>query len=83
MRDNVEHENAEQYYRHTVLITFLDCLVQQLNNRFHGKTKDAVKTKYLIPSTLSDIDDKMEHIKCYYTNDLPNEDGLIQEIKMW
>ena len=25
----------------------------------------------------------MEHITCYYGNDLPNEDGLIQEIKLW
>ena len=27
LRDNVEHENAEQYYRRTVFIPFLDCLV--------------------------------------------------------
>ena len=83
LRDNVEHENAEQYYRRTVFIPFLDSLVQQLNDRFQGKTKDAIKGMYLIPSNLSDVDDKVEHIKRYYSNDLPNEDGLIQEIKLW
>ena len=83
LRDNVEHENAEQYYRRTVFIPFLDCLVQQLNDRFQGKTKDAIKGMYFIPSNLSDVDDKVEHIKRYYSNDLPNEDGLIQEIKLW
>ena len=80
---NVEHKNAEQYYRRTIFIPFLDCLVQQLNDRFQGKTKDAIKGMYLIPSNLSDVDDKVEHIKRYYSNDLPNEDGLIQEIKLW
>ena len=38
---------------------------------------------YLIPSNLSDVDDKVEHIKRYYSNDLQNEDGLIEEIKLW
>ena len=38
---------------------------------------------YLISSNLRDIDNKVEHIKHYYGNDLPNEDGLIQEIKLW
>ena len=81
LRDNVE--NAEQYYRRTVFIPFLDCLVQQLNDRFQGRTKDAIKGMYLIPSNLSDVDDKVEYIKHYYGNDLPNEDGLIQKIKLW
>ena len=36
---------------------------------------------YLIPSNLSDAVNKVEHIKRYYDNDLPNEDGLIQETK--
>ena len=39
LRDNIEHENAEQYYRRTIFIPFLDCLLQQLNDRFQGKTK--------------------------------------------
>ena len=30
LRDNVEYENGEQYYRCTVFIPFLDCLLQQL-----------------------------------------------------
>ena len=83
LQDNVEYENAEQYYHRTLFIPFLDCLVQQLNDRFQGKIKDAIKGMYLIPSNLSDVDDKVKHIKRYYSSDLPNEDGLIQEIKWW
>ena len=81
LRDNFKHDNAEQYYHRTVFIPFLDCLVQQLNDRFQGRTKDAIKDMYPIQSNLSDVDDKVEHIKRYYGNDLPNEDGLIQEVK--
>ena len=77
LQDKVEHENAEQYYRRTVFISFLDCLVQQVNDPFQGKTKDAIKGMYLIPSNLSDVDDSVEHIKRCYSNDLPNEDELI------
>ena len=83
LRDNVEHENAEQYYHRTVFIPFLDYLVQQLNDRIQEKTNDAIKGMYLIPSSLSDVDDNVEHIKRYYSNNLPNEDGLIQGIKLW
>ena len=82
LRDNVEHENAEQYYCHTVFVPFLDGLVQQLNDCFQGRTKDAVKGMYLILSNISDVNDKMEYIKRYYGNDFPKEKGLIQEIKL-
>ena len=34
LRDNAEHENAEQYYHRTAFIPVLDHLVQQLNDRF-------------------------------------------------
>ena len=77
LQGNVERENAEQYYRCTVLILFIDRLVEQLNDRFQGRTKDAIKGIYLIPSNLSGVNSKVKPIKRYYGNDLANEDGLI------
>ena len=59
LRDNVEHENAEQHYCCIVFILLLDCLVQQLNDHFQGKTKDAIKGMYFIPSNLNNVDDKV------------------------
>ena len=59
LQDNVEHENAEQHYCRTVFILLLDCLVQELNDHFQGKTKDAIKGMYFIQSNLSDVDDKV------------------------
>ena len=38
---------------------------------------------FLILSNLSNFDNKAEYIKRYYSNDYPNEDGLIQDIKLW
>ena len=78
MFNNVEHETAEQYYRRIVLIPSLDCLVQQLNDRFQGRIKDAIKGMYLILSNLSDVDDKVEHIK---RNDLPNLTFIVTPCK--
>ena len=42
LQENVKYENAEQYYRRTVFIPFLDFFVQQLNDRFQGKTNDTI-----------------------------------------
>ena len=72
LQDNVAHENAEQYYPPTVFIEFLDCFVEQLNDRFHRRTKDKIYGIYFVPSSLSDVDDKVEHIKRYYFKDFPN-----------
>ena len=80
LRVNVEQENVRRYYRRTV---FLDCLLQQLNERFQRRTEDVITGMCLIPSNLCNVDDNVAHIKRYYGNDLPNEDGLIQEIKLW
>ena len=66
-----------KYYCRTVFIPFLDCLLQQVNDRFQGRTKDTIKGMYLIPSNLSDVDKKVKHIKRYHGNDLPNENGLM------
>lgn len=50
LRDNVEHTYTEEYYGHSIFRHFLGSLLHQLNDRFQGKTKGAVKGMYLIPS---------------------------------
>ena len=42
-----------------------------------------MKGMHFFPNNLSDADDKVEHIKRYYGNELPNKDGLTQEFKLW
>ena len=60
LRDKVEHTSKEEYYRRSISLPFLDSLLQQLNDRFQGKTKDAVKGMYLIPSNNDNIDTNLE-----------------------
>ena len=50
LRDNVEHTSIEEYYRCSIFLPFFESLLQQINRRFQGKTKDAIKGMYLIPS---------------------------------
>ena len=52
LRVNVEHENVRRYYRRTV---FLDCLLQQLNERFQRRTEDAIKGMCLMLTTMWSI----------------------------
>ena len=42
LRDNVKHISIEEYYRRSISLPFLDSLLQQPSNRFHGKTKYAI-----------------------------------------
>ena len=52
LRANVEHDTPEEYYRRSIFIPFVDCLLQQLHDRFQRKTKNCIKGIFLIPSNL-------------------------------
>ena len=49
LQDNVEHTSIEEYCIRSIFLPFLDSLQQQLNHRFLGKAKDAVKEMCFIP----------------------------------
>ena len=50
LRDDVEYTSIEEYYRCSIFLLFLNSLLQQLNDRFQGKTNHAIKGMYLVPS---------------------------------
>ena len=72
LRNNVEHTSIEEYYRRSVFLPLLDSLLQQLNDRFQGKRKDAIKRMYLITSNNEKVMNQKEKIKAYYPTDLIN-----------
>ena len=72
LRNNVEHTSIEEYYRRSVFLPLLDSLLQQLNDRFQGKRKDAIKRMYLITSNNEKVMNEKEKIKAYYATDLIN-----------
>ena len=59
-------------------------MLQQLNDLFQGKTKDAVKGMYLIPSNNEKLMSEKGKIKVYYaTNLINNGADFDQEISLW
>ena len=49
---------SEEYYRRTIFIPFIYSLIQQLNERFSGKTKSAISGIYLILSLIGNLDQR-------------------------
>ena len=80
-RSNVDFTTTEEYYRRTVFIPFIDSLIQQLNERFSGKTKTAMSGMYLIPGVIEKL--PKSEIFEYYQSDLPSESSFSQEIQLW
>ena len=54
-RSSVEFVIPEQYYRRTGFISLMDSLIQQLNQSFSGKTKNAMSGMYLILSLIEKL----------------------------
>ena len=59
----------------------MDSLIQQLIERFRGKTKSAISEICLIPSLIEKLPES--EIFEYYQSDLPSESSCSQEIQLW
>ena len=73
----MEHDTPEEYDRRSIFIPFVDCLLQQLHDRFQGKTKNC------IPRNLENINAEVNKIKDDYSSDLPSPSEFDQEINLW
>ena len=70
----------EECYCRTIFITFIDSLIQQLNERFSGKTKSTMSGIYLIPSLMKKLPES--EILEYYQSDLPSDSSVSQQIQL-
>ena len=59
----------------------MERLIQQLNEKFSGKTKRAMGGIYLISSLIEKLPES--EIFEYYQSDLPSESSFSQEIQLW
>ena len=75
LRD-VVHTSIEECYRGSICLSLLESLLQQLNNCFQRKTKDAIKEMYLLPSNNEKLVSEKEKIKAYYATDLSTMKNL-------
>ena len=63
LQANVENDTPEEYYRRLIFISFVDCLLQQLHDRFQGKAENCIKGISLIPSNLENKNAEVNKIK--------------------
>ena len=68
----------EEHYCRTIFITFMDSLIQQLNERFSGKTKSTMSGIYLILMKKLPESEILE----YYQSDLPSDSSVRQQIQL-
>lgn len=83
LRDNVEG-SAEEFYRRSVFLTFLDHVLQEMRSRFSKVTETAAKGLYLLPCKVQSLTSEMEdNILKLYRNELPSPHSFSQEIRLW
>lgn len=84
LRSNVEASSIEEYWRRTIFVPFIDCLVSQLEERFQGRNTSAVKAVKLLPKNLEKLMPEDENaILSHYGDDLPSKSSFAQEVRLW
>ena len=69
-------ESAEDYYRRTVYIPFLDNIIAQFNERFLSHKNTAVRLNALLPGHISDTTfDSLTEALTMYLPVMSNDDG--------
>ena len=83
-RSNVEATTAEEYWRRTVFVPFLDHLLAELSDRFSTMASKAVQGMLLLPPNVQKLTKvKIEELLVAYGNDLPSRSTFQQEVKLW
>ena len=84
LRSNVKSNSAEEHCQRVVILPFLDCLINQLEECLKGRSNQALKAHFLIPSHLKLINDAhLEDIKAAYECDIPIPSTISQEFRLW
>ena len=84
LRLNVKSNSVEEHWQRVVILPFLDCLINQLEECLKGRSNQALKAHFLIPSHLKLINDAyLEDIKAAYECDIPIPSTISQEFRLW
>ena len=85
-RANVPAENPQEYYKRSVLIPFIDELLQQLNDRFSMDNRHVIQCLFsIIPSLIVD-NANIQGIAADLTQfeeDLPSLKSILSELQQW
>lgn len=90
-RDNIPADTPSQFYKRSLTIPFLEDLASHMQQRFSGVVKSAILGLALIPSVFTSNDpillaewkQKLGELATTYKEELPNPDGLSDELKIW
>ena len=84
LRANPSVATAEDYWRVTIFIPFLDMLTSELRSRFSSLTQKAVQGLLLLPKHLNKLSTlKVSDIFDAYRKDLPDPSSFQAEIDRW
>ena len=85
-RANIRADSPQEYYRRSVLIPFIDELLQQLNDRFSMDNRQAIQCLFsIIPSLIVD-NANIQGIAADLTQfeeDLPSLKSILSELQQW
>ena len=82
---NPEYSSAQEYYKCTVVISFLDHLITELSSRFEAHVKQAASLQSLLPAMIKPCSSitYIEQAISFYADHLPNVDIVDEEFHVW
>ena len=82
-RKNHPADSPAEYYRRTLAIPLLDCIISELDSRFSSLSRTASKALYLVPTIAVDGEHDLNDFVSLYEKDLVDKYLLDQEITHW
>ena len=83
-RENHPADNPQEYYRRTLAIPLLDCIISELDSRFSSLSRSASKVLQLVPTIVLDGEKQdLNDLVAMYESDLVDKYLVGQELILW
>ena len=83
-RENHPADNPQEYYRRTLAIPLLDCIISELDSRFSSLSRSASKVLQLVPTIVLDGEKQdLNDLVAMYESDLVDKYLVDQELMHW
>ena len=83
-RSNVPASDAEEYWRRSVFVPFLDSVISEMGSRFSSLNQKAIQALLLLPANLDRMtSDHIANIEAAYASDLPDRSSFRAEVELW
>ena len=82
--ENHPADNPQEYYRRTLAIPLLDCIISELDSRFSSLSRSASKVLQLVPTIVLDGEKQdLNDLVAMYESDLLDKYLVDQELMLW